>query len=308
MRKKQNCTKKIKLKNEKGITLIALVITIIVIIILAAISVTMLTGENGILNQAGRAKEKTADAENDENAILSRMNDFIDEYTGTEEESNSMKIVVISDDSGWCGLPIIPSEEDDYVIDWGDGTTTSSTEYESKVIGKVASTTLFRIASGEEGGEEEYIVYHTYENKDTEYTIKITGTLKSLNNSYFLRDNYNIKEIKRGGNVGLETLNLIYCYSLTSVEIPSSVTSIGWSSFKYCYNLTSIEIPSSVTSIGWYAFSECSNLTSVTFENTSGWEYYTSSSSTAIGIEITVIDPATNATNLKNGYYWQRTE
>ena len=48
-----------KLKGRKGITLIALVITIIVLLILAGVSIAMLTGENGILNQAQEAKEQT---------------------------------------------------------------------------------------------------------------------------------------------------------------------------------------------------------------------------------------------------------
>ena len=49
-----------KLKeNRKGITLIALAITIIVLLILAGVSISMLTGDNGILNQAQRAKELT---------------------------------------------------------------------------------------------------------------------------------------------------------------------------------------------------------------------------------------------------------
>ena len=47
---------------------------------------------------------------------------------------------------------------------------------------------------------------------------------------------------------------------LTSIEIPSSVTSIGNSAFKGCTGLTSIEIPSSVTSIGDAAFSGCTGL------------------------------------------------
>lgn len=47
------------LKNSKGITLIALVITIIVLLILAAISIATLTGENGILTQANKAKTET---------------------------------------------------------------------------------------------------------------------------------------------------------------------------------------------------------------------------------------------------------
>ncbi len=43
------------MKNNKGITLIALVITIIVLLILAGISIAMLTGENGILTKATSA-------------------------------------------------------------------------------------------------------------------------------------------------------------------------------------------------------------------------------------------------------------
>lgn len=49
--------------NNKGVTLIALVITIIVLLILAGVSIAMLTGENGILNQANKAKDDTAKAE-----------------------------------------------------------------------------------------------------------------------------------------------------------------------------------------------------------------------------------------------------
>ena len=49
---------KIKMKNSsKGITLIALVITIIVLLILAGVSIAMLTGDNGILTQATEAKK-----------------------------------------------------------------------------------------------------------------------------------------------------------------------------------------------------------------------------------------------------------
>ena len=50
---------KTKFKESKGITLIALVITIIVLLILAGVSIAMLTGENGILNQAQNASEQT---------------------------------------------------------------------------------------------------------------------------------------------------------------------------------------------------------------------------------------------------------
>ena len=55
------------------------------------------------------------------------------------------------------------------------------------------------------------------------------------------------------------------CDALTSIEIPSSVTSIEYSAFYNCSNLTSIEIPSGVTSIGSSVFSDCSLLGTVTF-------------------------------------------
>ena len=51
--------KRILKRRERGITLIALVITIIVLLILAGVSISMLTGENGIITQAQTAKEET---------------------------------------------------------------------------------------------------------------------------------------------------------------------------------------------------------------------------------------------------------
>ncbi len=60
--------------NEKnaGITLIALVVTIIVILILAGISISMLMGQNGILNRASEAKKKTEIASIDEQRKLAQ--------------------------------------------------------------------------------------------------------------------------------------------------------------------------------------------------------------------------------------------
>lgn len=51
------------LKNNRGITLIALVVTIIVLLILAGVSIAMLTGNNGILTQGKKAKTDTEKAE-----------------------------------------------------------------------------------------------------------------------------------------------------------------------------------------------------------------------------------------------------
>ena len=54
------------------------------------------------------------------------------------------------------------------------------------------------------------------------------------------------------------------CNGLTSVTLPSSLTSIGNSAFDGCSGLTSLTLPSSLTSIGYRAFESCSGLTSLT--------------------------------------------
>ena len=62
-----------KFKETKGITLIALVITIIVLLILAGVSIAMLTGDNGILTQAKQAKEATEESEKKEIKMLAQL-------------------------------------------------------------------------------------------------------------------------------------------------------------------------------------------------------------------------------------------
>ena len=85
--KKEKDFNKIKLKEkEKGITLIALVITIIVLLILAAVSIAMLTGENGILKKASTAKEKHQISEAKEKIELALQDLRIEE----ESKGNSL--------------------------------------------------------------------------------------------------------------------------------------------------------------------------------------------------------------------------
>ena len=69
-----------KIAERKGITLIALVITIIVLLILAGISIAMLTGDNGILTQAKDAKLQTEIGKAEELANLAHANLLTDHY------------------------------------------------------------------------------------------------------------------------------------------------------------------------------------------------------------------------------------
>ena len=78
--------KRILKRKEQGITLIALVITIIVLLILAGVSIAMLTGENGILSQAQRAKSETENAQAEEENILSNYESVLNSYSGENTE------------------------------------------------------------------------------------------------------------------------------------------------------------------------------------------------------------------------------
>ena len=75
-----------KYEENTGITLIALVVTIIVLLILAGVSISMLTGQNGILNRVADAKEKTEVAQKDEEEKMQGYESLIDQYTGTIPE------------------------------------------------------------------------------------------------------------------------------------------------------------------------------------------------------------------------------
>lgn len=81
------------MKNNKGITLIALVVTIIVLLILAGVSIAMLTGQNGILNRASDAGESTAVANAKEKvtlAINEAITDYYKDTTGSEATTTTL--------------------------------------------------------------------------------------------------------------------------------------------------------------------------------------------------------------------------
>ena len=101
-------------KKNKGITLVALVVTIIVLLILAGISISMLTGQNGILNRASEAKEKAEVSEKKEKSDMADLEDLINEtvdVTSVEQVSDKNPGELEQDVSG-INAYIINSIED----------------------------------------------------------------------------------------------------------------------------------------------------------------------------------------------------
>ena len=79
--------------NTRGITLIALVITIIVLLILAGVTINALSGDNGILKRATEAKQKTSQAQKDEEDALATMVDAINGAVPSQDGYSDSKKV-----------------------------------------------------------------------------------------------------------------------------------------------------------------------------------------------------------------------
>ena len=160
--------------------------------------------------------------------------------------------------SPYCGFGVNGTA----VIDWGDGSSTDT------VTGTNVSAVI--------------ITPHVYATAG-DYIISITvssGSIRFYGNAsygcYVLRKGVStsrnenqvyqsaIQKIEVGNNCAIGTYAFQYCYSLSSITIPSGVTSIGTQALYYCYSLSSITIPSGVTSIGNYAFQNCFSLSSIT--------------------------------------------
>ena len=168
-------------------------------------------------------------------------------------------------------------------IDWGDGS---------------AHSTL----SGSSLSDAVYVA-HSYASAG-EYTISVDVTgnaniVGSSNGSYLLRksdvgDSGNddkiyesaVIDVNIGDGMGIGDYAFQNCYSLITITIPHSVTSIGSYVFfscyslrgltlpdnittisrnimQYCYSVTSVAIPSNVTSIARNAFQNCNSLSSI---------------------------------------------
>ena len=70
-----------KLKKQvKGITLIALVVTIIVLLILAGVAISLTIGQNGIFARAQNAVNVYEQAATNEQQELGKVEDIMDEY------------------------------------------------------------------------------------------------------------------------------------------------------------------------------------------------------------------------------------
>ena len=277
-----------KTKESRGITLIALVITIIILLILAGVTIATLTGENGILTQAQNAKRETTKAEAEEQFALIANEWMIAKRVGDKtleqfinDKIKEGKLTGVADNGdGTYTIEINGSKK---IIDQNGGL---NNPFDTASWDENASSEDCFIWLSDDPNSEDYGTIIGYTSKASTYaTLKYPSRCKRVEFTYneerynnasttysdaraFVR---NIKEVELPGTVttigdyAFSGDGWHYFSSLEKINIPNSVASIGTSAFYGCSNLSgTITISNKVTSIESSTFSGCSNLNSVT--------------------------------------------
>ncbi len=261
-------------QKNKGITLIALVITIIVLLILAGVTIATLFGDNGVLTKATEAKNEQADATVEE-AVKLAWNEYqmmLNEPTGEKNESgtkiaSTSKVKIQGQEENYSATPTMTfwqflEEEKHYINEQGViDVKTLVGETLSRGNGTDGTTDVYKI---EETEENVYVlVYYGEKSEDkTELATFTPGdseVLEETDESYF--------EITEEGEIWLKKYGDYYKNRLDdtmeSLVIPDEidgkkVTAIAddfmrklGNAFK---NLKIIVIPNGVTIIGESAF------------------------------------------------------
>ena len=142
--------------------------------------------------------------------------------------------------------------------------------YKLKTVVNLSSLTITKDYSGGNGfigNNTDRIINVPNSSIEGDFIFDVTDGVNTLvwyignDTQIILPDNYKGKSYIIGANAFYNNT------SITSIEIPNSVTSIGYDAFNNCSALTSVVIGNGVTSIGYDAFRGCSGLTSVVIGN-----------------------------------------
>ena len=254
MEKTAKQEKELKVKETAGITMIALVITIIVLLILAAISVTTLTGENGILTRAQEAKIATEKAAIEEQLRLAQLSaktqamggpikiqDVLDEldkagvdYEVIEGEDGGTTIII----DGEYIYDIIEKEGD---VDFEPQGTVDKLLPRIDILETSMEGSTIKVKVATKRNEEGTLEFYIKEENETDYTKKETVEQAPEEYEYLFEEIdvtkvYQIKVVAIAKNgerkekevtvVGIPTLNssnTIFSYTPTN-DTPGNVT------------------------------------------------------------------------------------
>ena len=281
---------KLKIKQEKGITLIALVVTIVVLLILAGVSISLVLNNNGVISKAKDAKNSTekGQAQDEVNLAINYLQ--IEDATSTLTREDKRKILEdelrkISADSSvsisGSGYKITHKKYD-FFVDEDLKISSSEKTFDAVEWDKKAAPEDIFIWKSDDPNNADYGVVIGYKKNVDNYTIlrfpsrctkiesgydsniyKDTGddepTVRSYTKNILKVEMPNtVKEL--GYGAFSEISNGFYFSSLERVELSKSLSKIEDYAFSVCENLKYIEIPENVTEIGADAFSGCEKL------------------------------------------------
>ena len=206
-------------KNSNGITLIALVVTIIVLLILAGISISMLSGDNGILQKATTAKTETEKSQEQEivalayNSALAKkvgngdstsvtsedMNTELANQGATASGSNPIKVTFTDSKrqytistNGIIKYSGIKSDDDDLVIAGNKAITTIKDNYKDLNEKRATIPAGFTVSNidGEKNIDEGLVIYLIPDEVTPDWTTKATGESFEDNTIYEIQTKY----------------------------------------------------------------------------------------------------------------------
>ena len=174
------------INKRQGITLIALVVTIIILLILAGVSISMLTGKNGILNRAAEAKEKTEGTQKEEEKTLQGYEDVMAQYTGNLPSRTETKPYFPNDTFSYkegdlsTGLVIKDASQNEYV--WVEVPTTiyDNTTYNNNGANKPSNSEDYTNIEKCLKVYTKYYVNIDYSDKNSTFTTQYQNMLKSV--------------------------------------------------------------------------------------------------------------------------------
>ena len=198
-----------RIEKNRGITLVALVITIIIIIILATVTINMAFGDNGLIKQAQLAKDMAA---NSTTAEQEGMNSLMDEYANLLAEDSEMSINQLPTDGSFnkekgVNVPNIEDNMELVIFDEGTSTwiedkTNSGYNYLDTSIEGNENKSEWANAKVTIDGIDSYFVWiPRYAYKITYYTDENKTTISNTTTTYGTID---IKFIKGTGNIAAD--------------------------------------------------------------------------------------------------------
>ena len=284
--------KNTKIKSKRGITLVALVISVIVIIILSVVTFNLTVGENGLITRAFQAKymmELSTYKEELSMWQMAKAMEYEDFEPGTVVAGENSLIYAVGDQeiTGGNIYDVITSLEGGSFagkleVIGGELllNSTDMTEIEVAqslgirvnpylIVDGVLLSANTNLALMDESGvltlpeTVTAIGEGAFADLSGLKTIIIPGTVKEIRQNAF-RNNADLENVIL--QEGVEVIGaraFRECSNLKNIELPESLIEIGASAFFYDTSLNNVTIPSGITTINTYTFSYCTSLTNI---------------------------------------------